>query len=66
MKPISREQRQSALEKAAIQRRERESRGEREPLDEWPDGPPTGDPEAMQRFDAALRRWYETHVGPVE
>jgi len=66
MKPITKEQRLAALERAASQRRERENRGEREPLDEWPDGPPIGDPKATERFDAALRQWHETHVGPVD
>ena len=66
MKPISKEQRQAALEKAQAQRLEREASGEREPLDEWPDGPPQGDPEAMERYNAALRTWYEAHIGPAD
>jgi hypothetical protein len=66
MKPISKEQRQAALENAQAQRLERETRGEREPVDEWPDGPPLDDPEAMKRYEAAIRQWYEAHVGPAE
>lgn len=54
-----------ALEKAAKARREREARGEREPLDEWPDGPPVGDRDAMERYLLAFRRWHEEHVRPV-
>lgn len=62
---ISKEQRQAALEKAVRARQEREARGEREPLDEWPDGPPEGDAEAMERYLVAFRQWHERHVGPV-
>jgi hypothetical protein len=65
MKPISKEQRLAALEKAAEERSEREARGESEPLDEWPDGPPEGDAEAIERYLVALRQWHERHVGPV-
>ena len=55
-----------ALEGAARARREREARGGREPLDDWPDGPPpAGDREAMERYLAALRQWQEAHAGPV-
>lgn len=54
--PLTREQRMAALEKAASQRRERESGGERKPFDEeWPDEPPIGDPAAMKLYDAAFR-----------
>jgi hypothetical protein len=66
MRPLTKEQRQAALEKAAAQRLEREARGEREPLDEWPEGPPQGDPEAMERYNTAFRQWYEAHVGPAD
>ena len=55
----------AALEKARTERLAREARGETEPLDEWPDGPPEGDDEAMGRYNAALRRWHEKHVGPA-
>lgn len=63
---LTRQQRIAALERAAQARREREAAGEREPLDEWPDGPPVGDELAMGRYDAALRSWHEKHVGPVD
>jgi hypothetical protein len=63
---LTKKQRMDALEKAARERREREARGEREPLDEWPDGPPEGDEEAMERYNAAFRQWHEAHVGPID
>ena len=62
---LTRQQRADALEKAARERVEREARGEREPLDDWPDGPPDGDSQAMERYLAAFREWHEKHVGPV-
>ncbi len=55
----------AALEKARAERLKREARGETEPLDEWPDGPPEGDEEAMERYNAAFRQWYEKQVGPA-
>ncbi len=39
MPRLTKQQRMAALEMAAQARREREARGEREPPDEWPDGP---------------------------
>lgn len=54
-----------ALEKARKERLERQAQGETEPLDEWPDGPPDGDDEAMERYNAALRQWHEEHIGPA-
>lgn len=62
---LTRQQRQEALEKAMQARREREARGEREPLDDWPDGPPEGDETDMEAYLIALRQWHENHVGPV-
>ena len=62
---LTRQQRTDALEKAARERMEREARGEREPLDDWPDGPPDGDSQAMECYLAAFREWHEKHVGPV-
>ena len=56
---ITRQQRQDAMEKARISRLEREARGERDPLEEWPDGPPEGDAEAMARYEEALRLFLE-------
>ena len=50
---------------AANARTERLARGEREPLDDWPDGPPEGDSEAMKHYLAAFRDWHQKHVGPV-
>jgi hypothetical protein len=61
---LNRQQRGAALEKARADRLEREARGEHEPLDEWPDGPPEGDEEAMARYTQALRQWYERHADP--
>jgi len=55
-----------ALEKARQEWLAREARGETEPLDEWPDGPPEGDDGAMARYDAALRQWHQKNVGPTE
>jgi hypothetical protein len=66
MRPLTTDQRRAALEKAAAQRLEREARGKREPLDEWPEGPPEGDPAAIERYSAAFRQWYEAHVGPAD
>src|SRR5215469_11083620 len=65
MKRPGRQQIQDALEGAARARMERLARGEREPLDDWPDGPREGDSEAMEHYLAALRDWHEKHVGPV-
>ena len=62
---LTRQQRTDALEKAARERMEREARAERELLDDWPDGPPDGDSQAMERYLAAFREWHEKHVGPV-
>jgi hypothetical protein len=62
---LTKQQRIDALNRASQQRREHEARGETDPLDEWPDGPPEWDPEAMKRFLVALRQWHELHVGPV-
>jgi len=44
-----------ALERARHDRLAREALGEPDPLAQWPDGPPTDDPFAMKRFEAALR-----------
>ena len=63
---LTKQQMTDALEKARAQRLDREARGEPEPLDEWPDGPPAGDAEAMERYNAALRQWHEAHIGPVD
>ncbi len=65
MKRPSRQQIQDALQGAANARMERLACGEREPLDDWPDGPPEGDSEAMEHYLAAFRDWHEKHVGPV-
>lgn len=54
---LTRETMRAALERAASERREREARGEREPLDDWPDGPPLGDAEGERRYYAALQEW---------
>ena len=63
---LTRSQIADALEGAARARREREVRGEREPLEDWPDGPPpAGDKEAMERYLSALRQWHEAHAGAV-
>ena len=62
---LTKQQMTDALEKARAERLDREARGEREPLDEWPDGPPEGDAEAMERYLAAFRQWHESDVGPV-
>jgi len=66
MPRLTKQQRMAALEMAAQARRERGARGEREPLDEWPDGPPEGDEEATKRWNAATRQWHQKHVGPLE
>ena len=65
MKPPDRQQTQAALEGAARARTQLLAPGEREPLDDWPDGPPEGDSEAMEHYLAAFRDWHEKHVGPV-
>ena len=65
VKRPSRQQIQDALQGAANARMERLARGEREPLDDWPDGPPEGDSEAMEHYLAAFRDWHEKNVGPV-
>src|SRR5260370_18861350 len=66
--PVKRPRRQEiqdAVEGAANAGMERLARGEGEPLDDWPDGPPEGDSEAMEHYLAAFRDWHEKHVGPV-
>jgi hypothetical protein len=63
---LTRQQMSAALEQAAQARRQGEAAGEREALDEWPDGPPVGDGPAMERYDATLRSWHEKHVGLAE
>jgi hypothetical protein len=62
MKRPTRQEKRDALERAA---KARLARGEQEPLDEFPDGPPHGDPAAMERYLAAFREWHDTHAGPV-
>lgn len=65
-KRVPRRQMRDALENAARERMEREARGEHEPQDEWPDGPPPQeDTDATERYLAAFREWHEKHVGPV-
>jgi hypothetical protein len=61
---LNRQQMGAALEKARADRQEREARGEHEPLDEWPDGPPESDEQSMARYTQALRQWHERHADP--
>jgi hypothetical protein len=63
---LTRQQMNAALEKAARERRDREARGDRTDalLDEWPDGPPLGDEQAMLRYSAALRQWCDARGIP--
>jgi hypothetical protein len=61
---LNRQQMGAALEKARADRQEREARGEHGPLDEWPDGRPEGDEQAMARYTQALRQWHERHPDP--
>ena len=65
MKRPGRPQTHDAAEGAARARAERLAPGEREPVDDWPDGPPEGDSQAMEHDLAAFRDWHEKHVGPV-
>jgi hypothetical protein len=58
---LPRQQMREALDKARAARLDREARGEHNPLDEWPDGPPLGDDEAMARWEVAFGEWQETH-----
>jgi hypothetical protein len=65
-KRVPRQQMRDALENAARERTEREARGEHEPLEDWPDGPPPQeDIGATERYLAAFRAWHEKHIGPV-
>jgi hypothetical protein len=54
---LTKQQMHDALERARHDRLEREARGEPDPLDQWPDGPPTDDPLAMKQFETALREF---------
>lgn len=66
MTKLTRQQTIDAREGAAKARREPLAPDEREPFDDWPDGPPPdGGKEAMEHYLAAFREWHETHVGPV-
>jgi hypothetical protein len=57
MKRPTRQEKRDALERAA---KARLPRGEQEPIDEFPDGPPHGDAAAMERYLAAFRQWHDT------
>jgi hypothetical protein len=59
LRRLTKQQGMAALEKARQERLAREAGGETSPLDEWPDGPPLGDDEAMNRYNAAFRQWHE-------
>lgn len=61
---LTREQRAEALEKARAARLERLARGEREPIDDWPEPPPPEDEEGTARYNEAFRQWHEKHIGP--
>ena len=64
MKRPASQQIQDARDGAARARREL-ARGEREPLEDFPGGPPKGDSDSMEAYLATFREWHEAHVGPI-